>query len=390
MVAGVMMHRAMLLLVGFFTPFHSGASEKVNGFAGGVGAHISHDDNLFKTSDMAQADELLSLAPYLSWQGSNGKHDLELQYQGTMSKFKERSELDYYRHTTQLKGVLGHSSRLKTSLSASYLQGAELPGSTDDIGRELDEFNEVSQGSVGGAIYYGSYRSTGQIVVSLKRDKNRFHNNDQSYRDHSKTLGGLSFFYRIAPNSRLTLEADLVDYDYTPSAGSSDLSSRQSLLLAGYEWRLSGQTSGSLKLGYQRKQYDDATKEDVSGLSYRLEMDWKPNPHTLFELEAYRATTESALQDTGSFIRHSIKGGLTHELSARTHLDLGVSYGSDDLIYDEGRIYKRYQLNLGMTHSLRHWLEATVSYQRSVRDDSEGLADFAANQMTVGVAAKFP
>lgn len=348
---------------------------------------LQHDDNVFRT-DNSVSDSSLLISPELTYLTHMGKHLFAVDYSGEYSAYKDDTSLNYDNHDLGLLARFDHSLKVNTEFKLVYKNEIEEPGTNNSVASLLDEFNQTDKKQANAKLYYGTSRSIGQFVFELEHLENRYTNNEQNYRDVDRNKLSGTFYYRIAPKTRLLFQASVGDYDYKIQDRFTDQSSTEIYYLAGVEWDLTAQTSGSLKLGYQDKDFNDETYRDVSGLSYMLDMMWRPNTYTTIEFAASRMTRESSQLQTSAFITNTYHIKAKHEISARTELKAAYIFGNDD-IATQNRTDNRHNIVLSVQHSLLKWLSLSFDYEFSERDSDFDLYKYKANTIGVTLQTQF-
>ncbi len=376
-----------LLLFASTTSGNAYAQQDI-GTSYGAGLHVTNDDNVLRQVDDV-SDTSLTVTPELRLLGLYGKQSFSLDYAGEYRKYQDADELDYDAHDLKLAARLDHSQRLSSELLLQYQDDVEEPGITNQSTVGLSEFNQfdISRAQIKGA--YGRSDSIGQIVLMLDHSQRRYTNNNQAFRDLDMSGITGQFFYRIAPKTRLLFEATAANIDYQ-NTQIFDQSSRDNIYLIGVEWDVTAKTSGTFKAGYQTKSYDnDAVFNDISGLSYSLDMTWLPNTYTKVELGASRLISESAQFGIGGFISNGFKTRLEHAFTERTVFYAQYDHLEYDITSVIGRTDKRHEFALGATHDLRTWLDIEFSFIRQERSSDEAIFEFDAQLIQLSLIAYF-
>jgi len=349
---------------------------------------VQHDDNVLRTEN-GVSDSSLQISPELTYLTHMGKHLFAVDYSGEYSAYKDDTSLNYDNHDLALLARFDHSLKINTEFMLVYKNEVEEPGTNNSITSLLSEFNQTDNKQANAKLYYGTSRSIGQFVVELEYLENRYTNNEQDFRDVDRNKLSGTFFYRIAPKTRLLFQTSISDYDYQIQDRFPDQSSTEAFYLAGVEWDLTAQTSGTFRLGYQSKDFDEDVYSDISGLSYMLDMKWQPNTFTTIEVGASRMTRESSQLQTGAFITNTYQIKAEHELSARTAINAAYTFDNDNIISSQNRNDKRHTFVLGVEHSLLKWLSLSVDYEFTQRNSDFELYNYRANIIGVTLHTQF-
>ncbi|MDO6693241.1 outer membrane beta-barrel protein [Aliiglaciecola sp. 3_MG-2023] len=363
--------------------FNSAYAQQHEGFSAVIGANIGHDDNIFRSSEEL-SDQFLQLAPALKLTELYESVQLDAQYKGNYRQYNDLSDLSYAEHEASLKGQYKHTAKFTSELTLGYSNKIEEPGVTNAATSVLDEFTEVSSSSLKAAGTYGTQKSIGQIRVAYDLDKRRYDNNSQSFRDYDSNRLTGTFFYRLAPKTRLLLEASLDDLSYENTVF-FDLSASQNRYLMGVEWTATAKSTGIFKVGYQDINYDNEIYDDISGLAYYLDMVWKPNTYSSIKLGADRSTRESAVEGLPSFISESYSIGLDHKFSAKSKISISYRYRKDDLGSTLSRKDSLSGIEAKYTYSIKRNLEVYADYTNKKRSSEFVLFDYDSNIYMLGI-----
>jgi hypothetical protein len=352
------------------------------------GLLILSDSNITRTAE-ASSDIAAVFSPQLQFLSNVGRNIFVFDYQGDFAKYKNNSQYNYTDHDIKLSGIFDHSNRVNSEFTLGYLHQIEEPGSSNALTQLDNEFNELNRTSARAKFFYGTAASIGQFVLGLDHGQRRYTNNQQGFRDVDQKKATGTFFYRMAPKTRLLLEASVVKNDYVAVTQFAAPNSDDNTYLAGVEWEATAITSGTFKVGYQKKDFADARFNDIDGLSYFLDMAWQPNTYTTITIGAKRTTSESAEQDIGGFVITGYSLGLQHAFSERTQLKANYTQDTSDFTSTQERTDRGKNITLGITHSLRTWLDISLNYRRIARSSNEEIYAFSSDAMELSLSSKF-
>lgn len=347
-----------------------------------------YDDNVLRKVDPI-SDSSIQISPELQYLTHMGKHIFALDYQGEYSAFKDNTKLNYDNHDIALFARLDHSLKINSEFKLSYKDEVEEPGTNNSSSLLITEFNQTQKKLAIAKLYYGTQQSIGQLVLGMDHREYRYTNNLQGYRDVDRNRLTGTFFYRIAPKTRLLFQASLGDYDYITKSQFPDQSSKETFYLAGVEWDITAKTSGSFKLGYQGKNFDQKVYSDITGLSYMLDMTWKPNTYSTIKITASRMTQESSQLFTSAFVTNTYSVDAEHEITPRTKLKAAYAYDNDDIVTVRNRTDKRHNIVLGVEHSLLTWLSIGLDYQFIERSSDFEIYEYQANIIGLSLTTTF-
>jgi len=349
---------------------------------------VISDSNITRTAEKT-SDKAAIFSPQLQFLSSIGQHSFVFVYQGDFAAYDDNTQYNYNDHNLNLSAIFDHSYRINSEFTFGYQTATEDPGSNNAQAEISSEFNEQTNKSAAAEFYYGTPASTGQVVFGVDHNQQRYTNNKQSFRDLDRNTFTGTFFYRMAPKTRLLLEASVARLDNVTKTLFADSSSDENRYLAGVEWEATAITSGTFKVGYQKKDFEDPRFIDIDGLSYFLDMVWKPNTYTNITIGAQRTTQESAEQAIGGFITTGYSLALGHAISARTQLKATYSLDESDFSGAQDRTDKGKNITLGVNHSLRTWLDINLDYRHFARSSNDEIFDFSSDTVELSLTSKF-
>lgn len=347
-----------------------------------------HDDNVLRKVNPT-ADNAIKLAPELQYLTHFGKHLFAINYDGEYALYNDNDKLNYDDHNISISARLDHSLKINSEFKLSYKDEIEEPGTNNSTSLLITQFNQTNKTQALAKFYYGTKQSIGQLVLRLDHNEYRYTNNLQSYRDVDRNRITGTFFYRIAPKTRLLFQASIGDYDYIIKSQFPDQSSKETFYLAGVEWDITAKTSGTFKLGYQGKNFKQDVYNDITGLSYMLDMTWKPNTYSKIKIGASRMTQESSQLLTSAFVTNSYTVDAEHEITPRTKLKAAYTYDNDDIVTIRSRTDKRHNIVLGVDHSLLTWLNISLDYRFIERRSDFKIYEYKANVIALSLTTKF-
>ncbi|MFT6269925.1 MAG: hypothetical protein ACJAVV_002753 [Alphaproteobacteria bacterium] len=332
------------------------------------------DSNILRNSNELE-DDLVQLAPQISYSNAIGKHQFSAAYNGMYTKYSEQSPFDYENHMAAIGILFDHTSSLATEFNVNYENAIEQPGSTNGVLTNVTDFIQFDTGGVTAAVLYGTQESKGQIVLTFDYRTTDFKDIEQKFRNADRASVNGRYLYRIASRTRLIFEVETENFDYTESTSANDQSSTQNTYSTGIEWGSSAQTSSRFRLGYQTRDFKNPTFTNDDGLFYSLDFTWLPKSYTQFTFGASRTVTESAIQGTAGIIRETYSIDLQHELSSLIVLNSLIQYAEDDI---SDRTDTSTTFQLGLTYSAKHWLDISLSYLLENRESNDIFFDYDA------------
>jgi hypothetical protein len=375
----------------FIVPLLTHAEERSGLLLNGT-VSAEHTDNVLNNLNEI-SDTALIIAPEVKYLGYIGKHEFLFNYDGELATYADNSDFNYNAHKVAVGARLDHSHKINTEFNLGFDKRIETPGSTNSSTQTLTDFNKYNSTSALARLYYGQKNSTGQIVISYTYKELDYTNNQQDFRDNEQNKLSATFFYRIAPKTRLLFQATAAEFTYNDQQLTSGLifnqSNNENTYLAGVEWETTAKTTGLFKIGYEDNQFDDIRFSDTSELSYFLDMIWKPSTYTRIKFGASRETIDSALLNEGGFLSTSYTIDVSHYIKPRTEITARLIIDNDEIITGVNRTDKRNSVKVGINHSLREWLNIKLAYEYQERTSDIELFGFESNNIQLSLETVF-
>lgn len=360
------------------------------GLSAVVDTRLTYDDNILRAADdFEESDTSLVVAPELTLAGILGKQRFSAVYKGEYAKYADNGDVDYDDHDIRLRADLDHSYRFTSRFDVRYQDKHEDFGDVSNIFTNLTEFNHYKQKDIYGRLVYGRQDSFGQLVFGLGTGSKDYDNNQQEYRSYDRDLATLAFYYRIAPRTRLLTEVVYQDFSYDPDNATADLDNEYVRYQAGVEWALTNQLEGTIKVGYQDRNYKLDTLNDINGLAYEANVDYTPNTYTTITLGAKRESLDSSLEGAGGFLRSSYTIAAKHALTELLKFDGQFYYAKDEGVFGGTREDERLFGKLGLLYSALYWVDVGINYSYEERDSTNDLADYQSNSINLTVKLAF-
>ena len=355
------------------------AQEDETGFFAKADTTLAHDDNIYRvTDDLAQSDTYLSVAPELKLIGGFGKQRFELSYTGNYAKFADATDANFSDHDFKGKIKLDHTVKFNTRFEVGYQKEHEEPGAINRIQLNLAEYNKYEQKFWLAGIEYGQASAIGQISFNYRKTDKDYKNNNLDYLDFNSEQYTGRFTYRVAPKTRIYLEAAVTDFDYSTTQF-AELDNRYKRYRAGVSWDFTNKLSGDFNIGYQDKNYLQESLRDISGLAYDGNVEWSVNSYTSVSVGARRESIDSSLEDTGGFLRNTVVLSASHDITELLSINLNTGYSVDELVFSSSREDERLSFNIGLDYEVFRYLKLGIFYSYEERDSTDPLADYKSN-----------
>ncbi len=349
-----------------------------------------YDDNIFSQPEDEKESWVTVLTPSVTAQADLGTVAVELGYQHTAGFYESSSDDNF--NDDKVNGLvsweLNHRNQL--DVSATYNDAHEDRGSgfTQGAGalsiEEPDTFEELTYDA---KYTFGSETSTGRLVLNLTDYSKEYTNHRDSTRgrDRDDLTAGATFYWRVGGATDVLLEAKQTDIDYVKDpavvVGDFDtLDSTTTKYLVGVTWEATAKTTGIVKVGQAKKDFDDNDRNDFSGSSWEAEVQWSPLTYSTLSLNTSREPRET--NGVGSFIDAETYG-VSWQHSWTNRLSSNVYYNFSDEVY-KGAAAKREDeitsYGLRVDYNMRRWLDLGFSVGYSEKDSTGEAFEFKRNQ----------
>lgn len=338
-----------------------------------------YDDNFREVENGEQSSWIMNIRPTLTLDAFGRKSQYQLSYRGDreiVHSYDDDSNTDHY-----LNGKAGFqfNSRNKLVFDASY---SKVENTTSvDSNTEGDKFNTRRVGSI---YTFGADSARTQIDLGANRTWLRYDNSGNLNADKERDATQLhsTLYYRIAPKTRLLGEVRHTEYEYESN---TSLDADNLALLAGVTWEATAKTTGSIKVGREKKEFDSSARKDKSSSMWEVGIDWAPRTYSTFDLTAGRYFDEG--EDGASAIRHTGYGlGWKHYWLERVYSTAGYDYSKRDYM-DSVREDTLDKYTLGVTYEMRRWLDLGLSYSYAENDSNRAGESYERNIYMLTVKA---
>ena len=350
----------------------------------GVDLAIGYDDNLLRSPSNTISTPVIVIAPYITLEGRSGPHRFDIRYRGATGLYGNSSQDNYNDNALQANAKLVFTSRSDLAARLEYKHAHDPRGSTDrPLSEHPDRYWQASAFAVYG---YGGEGAKGRIEVDGGYYQRRYTNNRQftALSDRDVASVGGTFFWRVAPKTRLLIQGQYIDYDYVDPASDQDSSDRY--LYLGAQWDVTAKTTGFAKYGYSRKVFKSSTNPTESGSSWDLGVRWSPLTYSVFDFTTYRRFEES----TGvgdSIVQSRLGARWTHAWNSRLSHSVGYDFTNDKYQGNSNRDDNTNALGLKVDYRFRRWLKFGAEYTYADRDSNEPQYRYHRNIIMFSVGA---
>jgi len=360
-----------------------------------INLSMQSTDNLLNARSQERQTSSLIVNPGLSYEFGTPRLKFLIDLDLEAGRYNN-SSADNYEDATILGSVAYQpTSRLRFDAKVSQHWGHDARGTgrtevaTGNLGRTPDRY---TQKNFDGSLTYGIAGAKGQLILSAAYLDREYTNNRSATRslDHDETGVGATFKWRVAPKTSLLLEARYRDFDYdTTPVGFATLDSDEQRYFIGAEWEATYKTTGSIRIGRYRKNFDSVVRNDISGGAWEVAVDWKPRSYSTVNLSTGRTTGESTgigdVQVTDYY-----RAAWTHGWLDR--LSTTLSYDNRDVEYegDTGRREDEIDsYRATVNYKMRRWLDLDAGLEHINNDSSTRAFSYDRNTVFLNARIRF-
>ncbi len=365
-----------------------------------LGLTLKHNSNILMAPKEEKSSAITVLTPQVRLEHKQRANTYALSLGTEIGRYTSSSSDNYEDVKISGKADWQFARRIGFGLSADYLRGHDPRGSTDR--GDSTEPGVWDTKGVRGMFSYGRHQARSRVEAELGHVAKRYKDNssvvdgngnllalDGSADDKNDTDLTARFIYRVLPKTRLFLEATETVTDYQLDISTQD-NDRFDFSM-GATWSATAKTTGKAKLGYSRKTFDSDAREDFSGLSWQVGVQWKPLARSTVDITTGRYTNDST--GIGDYLLtrdFSITG--THIWMPRLSTSVGFYLGQTDFKGDtrtEARSDDSQNYNLAVNYDLRKEVSLSAGMNFGKRDSNYDSDDYDQRVFFLTVRAGF-
>ena len=355
----------------------------------GIDFSIGHNDNLLMQPNNERSTAVTTISPYIKLEGKSGPNKFDLRYRGTFGRYSDSSEDNYDDHQFEANGQFVFGAHADLRLRGEQLYSHDPRGSTDRaLSPEPDQWR---QSTIFGLFGYGAKDAKGRIELDGAAIDRTYTNNRATtqFSDRDNTDVGATFFWRVAPKTRLLFQARQLDINYTHdfTTAPGTLDSKENRYYVGAQWEATAKTSGYAKFGRMKKDFSSAQRTDQSSGSWDVGLRWSPRSYSVVDL----ATSKQFAESTGigdALQRKTYAAAWTHAWNSRLSHNLSYTRLHDDFVGAGSTRNDDYDVyGLKVNYQFRRWLKFGAEYTYTKRDSNQQAFDFKQNLLLFTLGA---
>lgn len=293
-----------------------------------------------------------------------------VKYSGNFTQFSSSKVDNFNDQNVEAFADNVWNSRLKSLVSVNYVAGHDSRNAI--LFRDQEIWHATGLNAMA---HYGAEGAQGQFElaggqVAKRYDSNtggstQFFNNDQA------NLKG-TFFYRVAPATQMFVEAGATNYNYLVASAAPKDSTEQRYM-AGVKWEATAKTTGTIKLGTLKKNFNSALRQDGTATVWDADVTWSPKPYSKFDASLHQTAREDGTSAvSGYLVSQDSDLSWSQDWSGFVTSTLSLGDGVDKF-QGGARTDKRQTYALKATYGFRSWLRANVEYKNVKRNSNVAL-----------------
>lgn len=345
------------------------------------------DSNFRAVEVGAENTFVTTLAPAVNFNKKGNKGELNVDLGATSDTFHSSlvdNNVDYSA-TAGLSLQLDSRNRLK--LDAGFVHTEETASLVQNLQNDINEKTNV------GLLYgFGAETARGQFELGARASQLRFQNDlvvagkrlnsEREYDDLGFTA---TLYAALAPKTKALLEARHTTYEYVSNTG---LDSTNTAVLVGVKWDATAKTSGAIRVGNETKEFDAAALGDRDNAMWEANITWNPLSYSTFVLSTGSKLDEG---NNGAALIETRSNSLdwTHQWLERLSSKASLSLMNQDYLGAGGgnRSDEITNAGVGLTYSMRRWLDVGVGYKYSQNDSNAATYSFDRDMISLSLTA---
>jgi hypothetical protein len=354
-----------------------------------IGFQLKHDDNLLKDETGSASSWISVIDPAVVFQGGKAGNVYSASYHASRAVYHQSRGDDYLDHVVSAAAHLEFSSRLRGDASAKFEKthddrGSTFSGTAAAVFNTPDKFH---RSTLRGSVAYGAATARGRLEMEGGYSSRRYDNHGSRTNDRDLDAADVAatLFYRVMPGTSALFEVKYKSFDYKLLTATRNRDSNEQFYYTGLDWKLSAKTKGSLKIGFQRKNFVDPGRDDFSSLGWEVGAVWSPRSYSRISLSTSSLPRET--DGSGSFIKiRRVRLDWRHHWSSRLYQNIRSRYADETYVGDSrGRRDKRYSVGMGLNYKLLQWLSSGVSYAYDRRNSNIANTSYTRNVLSLEI-----
>lgn len=332
----------------------------------------SYDDNFRELEKHKESSWITSIKPAFELLAEDRNSAYRLSYEANSEIYHDDADASNTDHKVTLDSVMEFTSSQRLKLQAQYRK-------TEDTGDTAveDENDKYHSTSFGGVYTLGSASAANRLDLGATYEELRYDNSGTINADEERdtTAFNAVWYHRLGGSTESLVELRHADYDYVLE--DSPRNNKSNAVLVGGTWDATAKTTGKVRVGYEKKDFEDNSRDDLTSPMWEVGVDWKPRTYSIFSLTARRAFDEG--DDGSDAIKNtSTKLAWSHDWTERVNSRAFYEFAKRDYEGQE-RSDDLSSAGLTLTYKTRRWLDVAVGYTYRDNDSSAANESYTRN-----------
>jgi len=332
-----------------------------------------HDDNIFSQASEEKSSAIMTVAPSVNFLLDDGINQYNFDIGITSGTYFSSSDDNF------IDGYLGFNSHIEPSsqnrfdfeIGANWVTEPRGTGITEGLGDDVTEPLTYTDQTIAATYEYGALSTAARIAFDVKYFSKGYTNFEATtqFRDYDSIKLGSTFLYNTGAATDVFIEVnrDAIEYDHVET-DSVSRSSDDYRALAGIKWEATALTTGSIKLGYQKKDFEADERDNFSGLSWEAGVQWQPLSYSTISFDTSRAARDPNTE--GNYINETLYSvNWSHSWNEKLNSTLGASFTDEDYSgvtrTDDTKTY-----SASMNYSFTRWMDVSVFADVTSKDST--------------------
>tara|TARA_R110001583_G_scaffold83923_1_gene221204 strand:+ start:21588 stop:22763 length:1176 start_codon:yes stop_codon:yes gene_type:complete len=343
-----------------------------------------YDDNIYNDESDKTSSNILLLIPSFKFGTDDGINQYGGAYELTSGTYSHGSADNFVDHSLTLLAHSEYTSKHRTDFNLGFAnthedRGSDFSETDSSTFPEPLKYNELT---TRGYYQFGGLNSIMRIGGGISYEDKTY----QNFTDLSKfgDTTKLTFFadadYQFGSVTYLTFDLSTADkkYDYFSSKNNQD-----TVALVGVRWEGLAKTTGTMKVGYQHKTYDDSAKDNFSGVYVDLGLMWEPVQYSTITARVIRDAADS--DTVGDYIE-TLTSSLSwdHHWTESFYSEAQYIYINEDYV-GASRQDDTNNAAFYLNYDVLRWLKVKAGYEFTDKSSNADNISYDKNAVSLGV-----
>lgn len=353
-----------------------------------VSASLRYDDNIYNDEDDGESSAIFIINPSINFGTDDGINQYGGFYGLTAAFYDYSSDDNFLDHELQLFAHTEYSAKHRTDFNFDFSNIHEDRGSglTESSSTSYDEPLKYNELFAQAYYQHGGVSSIMRVGAGISYADKSYQNFSDStqYSDFDSVKFFADADYQVGSVTFLTFDLYSIDVSYAETAiGSVSKDNNDISALLGLKWEGLGKTTGTMKAGFQSKDFDASAREDFTGATIDFGLIWQPLTYSSFTAHVNRAAKDSST--VGDYIE-TLGGSLVwqHDWSTKISTTAQYFYTNEDYVGAE-RTDDTSNLVLNVTFDVTRWMQLSAGYEFTTKDSDADSISYDKNAVIFSV-----